>query len=301
MFHNITIESSLVGLSIGLHNVIDVENGIMEWGTVSAASMIGMVFTLAVSIGLPIILGIAVYKKTHARISSCFIGVGIFTGFALILEQIVHAVVLGLTGTGIRDNVFLTALYGGLAAALFEETGRFVAMKYCMKKNLDKGDALMYGVGHGGAEAILIVGLVYINNLITSVMINTGGMQLAMAQLDPALQESTYRQLQLLWQLPANGFYLAGVERMSAIVLQISFSVLVYKSVKTGQKKFFAGAFLLHFLVDFMTVVTAGAGIPSWAVEFEIAVITAVIAFGVARIYRHEKNEGIEESGNAGL
>ena len=273
----------------------------MEWGTVSAASMAGMVFTLLVSVGLPVVLGIMIYKKTHARVSSCFIGAGIFVVFALILEQILHAVVLGFTGTVIRDNIFLYALYGGLAAALFEEMGRLVAMKYCMKKNLDKGNALMYGVGHGGAESILIVGLVYVNNLITSVMINTGGIQLTMAQLDPALQEASYQQLQQLWRLPAYGFYLAGVERVSAVVLQICFSVLVYKSVKTRQKKSFAGAFLLHFLVDFVTVVTAGNGVPSWAVELEVAVMTAVIAFGVAKIYRHDKNERIEETGNAGL
>lgn len=273
----------------------------MEWGTISAASIIGMVFTLAVSTGLPIILGIIVHKKTHAKISSCFIGAGIFVAFAMILEQIVNAIVLAVTGTVIRGSSFLTALYGGLAAALFEETGRLAAMKYCMKKNLDKGNALMYGVGHGGAEAILIVGLVYVNNLITSVMINTGGIQLTMAQLDPEIQEAAYRQLQPLWQLPANGFYLAGVERMSAIVLQISFSVLVYKFVNTRQKKFFAWALMLHFLVDFVTVVTAGAGVPSWAVELEIIVMAVVIALSVAGIYRHDKIEGIEETGNAGL
>lgn len=266
----------------------------MEWGTVSAASIAGMIFTLTVSVGMPVVLGIIVYKKTHAKISSCFIGAGIFTGFALILEQILHAIILGITGTAIRDHVFLSALYGGLAAALFEETGRFVAMKFCIKKNLDKGNALMYGVGHGGAEAILIVGLVYINNLITSIMINTGGMQLTMEQLDPALKEATYQQLKLLWQLPANGFYLAGVERVAAIALQISFSVLVYKSVKTGQRKFLAGALFLHFLVDFVVTVTAGAGVVPWAVEVGLIAMTTVIALGVARIYQRDETDVAE-------
>lgn len=263
----------------------------MEWGTVSAASITGMIFTLTVSVGLPVVLGIIIYKKTHAKISSCFIGAGIFTGFALILEQILHAIVLGITGTAIRDNFFMNALYGGLAAALFEETGRLTAMKFCMKKSLDKGNALMYGVGHGGAEAILIVGLVYINNLITTVMINTGSVQLTMAQLEPALQEAAYQQLQPLWQLPASGFYLAGVERAAAIALQISFSVLVYKSVKAGQRIFFAGALLLHFLVDFAVSVTAGTGVPAWAVELEVTVMAAVIAWGAARICKNDKDD----------
>lgn len=267
----------------------------MEWGTVSAASIIGMVFSLVISIGLPIALGIIVYKKTHAKVSSCFIGAGIFVVFALILEQILHVIVLAVTGNAIQDNVLLYGLYGGLAAALFEETGRFVAMKFFMKNSLDKGNALMYGVGHGGVEAILIVGLVYVNNIVTSIMINTGTIQLTMSQLDTALQETTYQQLQPLWQSPSHVFYMAGVERISAIVLQICLSVLIYKCVKTGRKKFYAGAFLLHFIVDFVTVVTAGLGIPTWAVEIEVIVMVAIIAWGVSRIYMKDENLGKED------
>lgn len=259
----------------------------MEWGTISAASIIGILFSVIVSIGLPIALGIVVYKKTHARISACFIGAGIFVVFALILEQILHVIILAVNPT-LQSRTVLFGLYAALAAALFEETGRFVAMKFFMKKSLNKGDALMYGVGHGGVEAILLVGLTYVNNLIISIMINTGSIQLTMSQMEPALQETTYQQLQALWQTPAYHFYMAGVERISAIVLQICLSVLVYKCVKTGQKKFLAGAFLLHFIVDFVTVITAGFGLPVWAVEIEVVVIVVIVVWGVARIYRKD-------------
>lgn len=265
---------------------------IMEWGTISAASISAMIFSLAVSIGLPIVLGIIVYRKTHARVSSCFIGAGIFVVFALILEQILHAIVLAAAGTALTSNIFLYGLYGGLAAALFEETGRFVAMKFFMKKNLDKGNALMYGVGHGGVEAILLVGLTYVNNIITSILINSGGMQATMSQLTPEMQKATYQQLQALWQTEPYVFCMAGIERISAVILQICLSVLVYKCVKTGQKKFYAGAFALHFIVDFVTVVTAGLGMPMWAVEIEIVVIVAVIVWGVAKIYRKDEADG---------
>ena len=266
----------------------------MEWGTVLATSFIGMVFTLIISIGLPIVIGIIVYKKTHAKASSCFIGAGVFVVFALILEQIMHAIVLAVN-PAFQNRTVLFGLYAALAAALFEETGRFIAMKFFMKKSLDKGNALMYGVGHGGVESVLLVGLTYVNNLIIAIMINTGGIQLTMSQMDSALQETTYQQLQALWQTPAYHFYMAGVERMAAVILQICLSVLVYKCVKTGQKKFYAGAFLLHFIVDFVTVVTAGFGMPVWAVEIEVVVIMAIIAWGVARIYR--KDEADQEDG----
>ena len=266
----------------------------MEWGTVSAANIIGMVFSLVVSVGLPIVLGIIVYKKTHAKVSSCFIGAGIFVVFALILEQILHVIVLAIMGPDFQSKTVLFGLYAALAAGLFEETGRLVAMKFFMKKNLDKGNALMYGVGHGGVEAILLVGLTYVNNIVIAIMINTGTIQLSMSQLEPAMQKATYQQLQPLWMSPSYVFYMAGVERVAAVILQICLSVLVYKCVKTGQKKFIAGAILLHFLVDFVTVVTAGFGMPMWVVEIEVVVIAAIIAWGVVKIYRKDE-AGVEK------
>ena len=269
----------------------------MEWGTVSVASMLGMVFSLVVSIGVPVVLLIVIYKKKHAKISSFFIGCGIFVGSALILEQILHTIVLTVAGTVIQGNVYLYGLYGGLAAALFEETGRFIAMKFCMKKSLDRGNALMYGAGHGGAEAILIMGLTGINNLLTSIMINSGAMQLTMASLPNDLQETTYRQLTALWQLPAWQFYMGGVERLSAIVLQISLSVLMYAAVKTGQKKYLIGAYLAHFVVDFLTVVFVSI-IPTWAVELVLIVMAAAMGAYAAKLYRNNQKlqpaDGVE-------
>ena len=38
----------------------------MIWGTVSGASMVGMVISLLLSVVLPIFLGIFIYKKTKA-------------------------------------------------------------------------------------------------------------------------------------------------------------------------------------------------------------------------------------------
>lgn len=121
-----------------------------------------------------------------------FIGCGIFVGFAMILEQICHTIVLTVTGSVIRDNIWLYAIYGGLAAALFEECGRWIAMTFCLKKYLTRENALMYGAGHGGIEAFLILGMSSMSNLLTAAMINGGLMEKTMTALEPAQQEVTY-------------------------------------------------------------------------------------------------------------
>ena len=259
----------------------------MEIGTVSTASMVGMGFALVVGIILPIVLMIVVWKKTGARVSTFFIGCAVFIVFALVLESFMHAAVLGLTGTVIKDNIWLYALYGGLAAALFEEVGRLVAMKFFMKDRLDMPNALMYGVGHGGIEAILILGVTSISNLMASVMINSGTLASALEVLDEATASASLEQLSLLWTSPAHSFYLGGVERIFAITLQIVISVLVYQTVKTGKKFFWFAAFVMHFLVDAVTVVAANF-LPLAAVEVLVAVMTAAAVWIAVRLTRKE-------------
>lgn len=262
----------------------------MEMGTVSTLSIVGMAVTLLISVLLPIVLCIFIRCRTKAKISSFFYGCGVFVIFALVLEQILHTIVLGVFGEAVTGNILVYGLYGGAAAALFEETGRFVAMKFFMKKNLTKENALMYGAGHGGVEAILIVGLSYISSIANAILINTHQMETVLAVLDESQKESTLKSLSVLWTTSSDLFFAAGVERIWAIILQISLSVLVYKAVKSGQKKFLALAMGIHFLVDFIAVISAQR-LSVWIIELLIFVMTAVASVIAYRIYKAESSD----------
>ena len=45
----------------------------------------------------------------------------------------------------------------------------------------------------------------------------------------------------------------------------------------------------MHFTVDFVTVVTAGFDFPEWLVELEVIAMEAVIAGGIAKIYKKDE------------
>ena len=66
-------------------------------------------------------------------------------------------------------------------AEVFEECGRFIVMKYIMKKNRTRENSIMYGIGHGGIEiiAVLIPGM--ISSLVIAVMLSTGDRTTALA------------------------------------------------------------------------------------------------------------------------
>lgn len=89
-------------------------------------------------------------------------------------------------------------------AGLFEETGRFLAMRYVLKKEHGNAhNALMYGAGHGGLEMFVILSLGMINNLIYSVMIHLGQTQTLLDPLDEASRNTLQTAFDVLIRTPS--------------------------------------------------------------------------------------------------
>ena len=147
----------------------------MTVGMVPGASIAGMVFSLVVSFALPIGLFVYAKKKLGAKAAPFLIGCGVFFVMVLMLEAAIHRIVFQLAGEALTGSVILYAVYGGLMAALFEETGRYIAMRFLVKP-MDFPNAFMYGAGHGGMEAMLLCGVASISNIASAVMINSGTM-----------------------------------------------------------------------------------------------------------------------------
>jgi len=253
-------------------------------GTVPALSIIGMCFAFIVAVGLPMGLMVYAFLKLKADMLWFGIGAATFIIFALVLEQCLHVVMIKQFGEALTGNLLVKAVYGGLAAGVFEELGRFTSMNLFKKKELNKLNALMYGVGHGGIEAIIIVGLTSISNLITSIMINTGSFEPMLASLDDEVKAQTLKQVSLLWTTSSLDFYLAGVERVVAITLHICLSYIVYKAVKGKKLQLLFLAIALHAGLDFITVLLAGYT-SSLVLEIVLLVIVFILAALVYRMY----------------
>ena len=280
----------------------------MELNTISGLAIAGVICSVVLSMGVPIALFIAGRVKLKARISSFFIGAGTYLLFAMLLEQLLHVLVIQFCGLNAQSRPWLYYVYAALAAAVFEETGRLIAMKFWMKKWLDFPNALMYGIGHGGVEAILIGGLPGISNLVSMLMINSGAMQNTLSALPAESANQTASQLSALWTTPAPLFFVSGIERISAIILHIGLSLLIYRAVKTGKcraaesskcraaesGKCRAAAFTavlaygIHFIVDFFAV--AGSAIlPIYVIEIGVFVMAAGTLVMALKLERMEE------------
>ena len=240
-------------------------------------------------IAVPAALALYLVRKHHAKSSTVVIGAATFFLFALVLESILHQVVLkGPHGSAITGNKLWYALYGGLAAGLFEETGRFLSMKFLMKKEPSTTvPALAYGAGHGGAEMILLFGLTMISNLVLAFLINTGKTDMLFTNIPIEAGAQLQAQLDQLQTIKTGNWLLGLWERFSALILHLGLSVLVWTAVRRGGKWLwlFPAAIALHALVDAGAVMlqkSAGM-VPLELIVMAEALAIAAIAYLVAK------------------
>ena len=240
-------------------------------------------------IAVPVCLAVYLVRKHRAKLSSILIGAGTFILFALVLESILHQLVLkGPHGSDILGNTLLYALYGGLAAGVFEETGRFLSMKFLMKKEPSKPlPGIAYGVGHGGAEMLIIFGITMINNLVISALINSSQADAIFAKVPEEAAGQLQAQLDQLQTLGAGTLLIGLWERFSALILHLGLSMLVWVAVRKGGKWLwlFPAAIVLHAIVDAGAVLLQKSTglVPLELIVMAEALAVAAIGYSVAK------------------
>lgn len=251
-----------------------------------------MAFCAILGILIPIGLLIWCRKKIGGSIVPFFVGCGTFFLFAMVLEPIMHNLVLiSPVGPAIFNSIWPYAIYGGLAAGVFEETGRLVAMKWLKKKHNRPQTALIYGAGHGGIEVLLVMVITMVEYIVFAVMINSGSIQALLGTMDSTNQAALIPILQGLSQGNPFATLLSIVERISAVTVHISLSVLVWQAaVRPGKMRWFFIAIALHALLDAVTAVLARYGVNTIVVEAAVALMAAGLAVLARNVYKEEIN-----------
>ncbi len=258
--------------------------------TVPVSTIVCMVCSLLAGIAIPVVLFLVMRAK-GAKPAAFFVGCGVMFLFAFVLEQLVHAVFFALpVGNMVVKKTLLYAAYGGFMAALFEEFGRLAAFGVLLRKHRgDDVNALMYGAGHGGFEALYLLGLGMLNNLIVAIMLNAGMQQVLTGGLSGDALANVQNVFLQLAQTPAPTFLVGIVERLGAVTVQICLSVLVWFAVKRGAKGIglFVLAFFLHMALDFAVVVLSAYSVPILLIELFVWIFAAACVLIARSVWRH--------------
>ena len=138
-----------------------------------------------------------------------------------------------------------------LTAALFEEVGRYLGYRLFMgREQKTWSKAVMYGLGHGGLESMVLVGgsilLTLINVLVTSTL-NLNMLPLSEHRL--IVQQFAALNAQPLW-IPLLGAW----ERLWTVPFHVAMSVVVLQVFRRKNIAWLLLAIALHACLDFVTV-----------------------------------------------
>lgn len=241
----------------------------------------GLNALLMISIGL----GLGAWLARRRKLSWGLYGIGAAT---FVVSEIAHipfnslALTRILDALGWSDPVSTRALLGtsalaGLSAGVFEEGARWLMYRFWARKARSWDEALMIGAGHGGIEAVLL-GLMAAYGLLQALALR--GVDLA--TVVPANQLETARlQLEAYWATPWYGALLGALERVFAICLHLSLSVMVLQCFTRRQRIWLPLAIGWHALADAAAVAVLPHVGPYWteALLGVMALLSLAIVF----------------------
>lgn len=241
------------------------------------------------SLALPLGLLLVLRKKFGASTVPFWAGCITFFLAVTVLENLVHTLVLGSPlGASIQGNLWLYALYGGLMAGIFEETGRLAAMKLLQKHHTEPENALMYGAGHAGIEVLLVLGFSMIQNLVLALAVNNGQLQTLLDPLTAEEAAAVESGIAVMAQSSPALFLLSPLERILAVVLHMTLSVLVWQAaVKPGKFWLYFAAIGVHAFADASAVALQWLGMPLLAIEAWLAAIDVAMVFWAKVIFQN--------------
>ncbi|MBQ9880227.1 MAG: YhfC family intramembrane metalloprotease [Clostridia bacterium] len=252
-----------------------------------------LIITVVLMIAIPVVF-VLFWRGRHkdrTRIGYLIAGAAGFMVSARMLELALHyfcVIADNPVSRFINGNTAAFVIYGTAAAGVFEECGRHIVMKYIMKKDRTRENAVYYGIGHGGIEILGVLLPSMISLLAIAVLFTSGSAENAMNALN-ITPETVSAALPSVRAAAEFGYAAAAMnvaERLFAMLVHIGLSVVVFYGVVNAKKVFLPLAVILHMTVDAFPALYQRGALPLWSVEVWAAVWAAAITLIAAKLYR---------------
>ena len=259
---------------------------------VGKSSIPSLAITVILLIAIPV-LSFIYWRRKHREQTNIRYLIAGALGFlvsARMLELGVHYFCLmadNPVSRFINGSTIAYMFYGAIMAGVFEECGRHIILKYILKKNRARENAVMYGIGHGGIEVLIVLLPSMILYLVISVLFSTGNVESALSSLK-ITEETAVSALPSVQAAASFNFGLMAlnvIERLLAMAIHIGLTVLVYYGVVKAKKIWLPVAILLHGLTDALAALYQRGAVPIWSVEVWMALWTALTVVIAVRLY----------------
>ncbi|MBR0162161.1 MAG: YhfC family intramembrane metalloprotease [Oscillospiraceae bacterium] len=260
---------------------------------IGRSSIPALMITIILMIAIPAVFCICWCgkHKEQTRISWLIAGAVGFIVSARVLELGVHYFCIladNPVSRFITGNTAAYVLYGTLMAGVFEECGRHVILKYIMRKNRTRENAVLYGIGHGGIEILAVLLPSMISYLAITVLFSRGDVENALSALKITEETAAaaFPSVQAAVSFDYAMMAMNVMERLFAMFLHIGLTVIVYYGVVSAKRGCLPMAILLHMLTDTFPALYQRGIMPLWAVECWAAFWTFLIVCVAGKLYR---------------
>ena len=276
-----------------------------EFPKIGAASFLSLILGALIWVAAPVALAIFWKVRKKEPFTTILCGAAAFLLFVMILEKPIQNLLAFPTAMGLPDHAVsrflgtkpvLLALVAGLFPGVFEETGRLIAFRTVLKNRRNRETSVSYGIGHGGFEVMLILGVTYIQYILYAVMINKGVFGTVVdqvAELAPEQLGQVDALVSTLAGFSPAALGIALVERVFAVLFHIGASVLVFYAAKDrNQLWLYPLAVVLHSGMDFVAALSIFhvVDLSPWALEGVVAAYSLLTFFGAyAMLYRRDQ------------
>lgn len=225
-----------------------------ELPTISPAWIAASIGAILFNIIFPIVLAIVLTRRLREKFKFVLYGALIFLIFQLLTRIPLITVAGQLLPPSLRQSVTFQWVWVGLlslTAGLFEEIGRYVGYRWLMRKDARTWrQGVLYGVGHGGFEASVFVGLLGILGVVNIIVLTQ--LDLASLGLTAQQQQEVIGQLQVVAEQPWWFPLLSAWERIWSIAFHVSMSILVLQVIWRKQWRWLGYAIAAHAAVNFI-------------------------------------------------
>jgi uncharacterized membrane protein YhfC len=148
-------------------------------------------------------------------------------------------------------QLIFNAVFLGLSAGIFEEGARYLVLRWWAKEARSWRKGILFGAGHGGAEAIILGVLVIYGFLQFAALRNAD-----LAKTFPTSQlDLAQRQVEAYWSATWYASLLGAIERFFTIPCQIAMAVMVMQVFTRKHIRWLFLAIAYHAMIDASAVV----------------------------------------------
>jgi uncharacterized membrane protein YhfC len=218
---------------------------------VKIGTVIAFIISIVLQVGFPLAVSIYYRRRTRAPWQIFLYGGVVYAVFQLFTWLPVSVYLDVAVGEVVQSELgaFVWLLAMALLTSLIEEAGRWWGFRYLFARRnyrLNWRNGVMYGLGHGSVETLLLIsGLTFINLLAYIVLSQLDLASITQslgAEASPALLDALQSIVNTAWWQPP----IVAFERMLALAHQVAWSLLVMQSLVSRQKRWFGFAVLYH-------------------------------------------------------